>query len=149
MEGKKINLRLQALLQLRCSLNLGNKPATRSDFTYSTIRVCLTEGRGNAHGEVLHLCWEKNSYLEKRRSLKPLLCPTGSIKEQLTPFKILILAPFLSARGNPQIIINKRMQKEIVMDQVLNYVFGDLGLTPMSAGDFSGDLGLLSPCFRP
>lgn len=38
------------------------------------------------------------------------------------------------------------MQKEIVVDQVLNYASGDLGLIPISAGDVSGDLGLLSPC---
>lgn len=39
------------------------------------------------------------------------------------------------------------MQKEIVMDQVLNYASGDSGLIPISAGDFSGDLGLPSLCF--
>lgn len=83
----------------------------------------------------------------KRCSLKPSLCPTGNIREQLIPICTLILAPFLPARGNPQIIINKRMQKEIVMDQVLNYASGDSGLIPISAGDFSGDLGLPSLCF--
>lgn len=41
------------------------------------------------------------------------------------------------------------MQKEIVIGSVLDHAFGDLGLTPISAGDFLELLAyhFLSPCF--
>lgn len=42
------------------------------------------------------------------------------------------------------------MQKEIAIGSVLDHAFGDLGLTPISAGDFLELLAyhFVSPCIR-